>query len=77
MIDQEVSRLLSEAEDRARALLSDNRGALDAVIAALLEKETISGDDLGYIVSRTRQATSESGVVVGAPSTNSTPTGSA
>jgi cell division protease FtsH len=51
VIDQEVSRLLTEAEDRARALLSNNRDALDAVIAALLEKETISGDDLAQIVS--------------------------
>ena len=72
-----MSRLLTEAEDRARVLLSNNRSALDAVIAALLEKETISGEDLDAIVSRTRQATGESGVVVGAPSTNSTPMGSA
>src|ERR1700729_3044166 len=54
VIDQEVSRLLTEAEDRARVLLSNNRPALDAVIAALLEKETISGDDLMEIVDRTR-----------------------
>ena len=52
VIDQEVSRLLTEAEDRARVLLSDNRDALDAVIAALLEKETISGEELTDIVTR-------------------------
>ncbi|HEY1445998.1 MAG TPA: ATP-dependent zinc metalloprotease FtsH [Acidimicrobiales bacterium] len=57
VIDQEVSRLLSEAEDRARTLLSDNRPALDAVVAALLEKETISGDELADIVRRTQAAT--------------------
>jgi cell division protease FtsH len=57
VIDQEVSRLLTEAEDRARVLLSDNRDVLDAVIAALLEKETISGDDLAEIVGRVRTAT--------------------
>jgi cell division protease FtsH len=56
VIDQEVSRLLAEAEDTARALLSDNRDALDAVIAALLEKETISGEDLTEIVNRVRGA---------------------
>jgi cell division protease FtsH len=56
VIDQEVSRLLSEAEDKARGLLSDNRGALDAVIAALLEKETISGEDLTNIVRRAQSA---------------------
>ncbi len=56
VIDQEVSRLLTEAEDRARSLLSENRDALDAVIAALLDKETISGEDLTDIVSRVRRA---------------------
>jgi cell division protease FtsH len=65
VIDQEVSRLLSEAEGRARALLSDHRDALDAVTAVLLEKETISGDDLAEIVGRSHPATSASPVVVG------------
>jgi len=54
VIDQEVSRLLTEAEDRARGLLSDNRESLDAVIAALLERETISGEELTDIVNRVR-----------------------
>jgi cell division protease FtsH len=54
VIDQEVSRLLIEAEDRARVLLSDNRAVLDAVIAALLEKETISGDELAEVANRIR-----------------------
>jgi len=53
-IDKEVSRLLAEAEVRASALLSENRDALDAVVAALLEKETMSGQDLMDVV---RQAT--------------------
>jgi cell division protease FtsH len=56
VIDQEVSRLLSEAEERAGNLLRDNRGALDAVVGALLEKETISGDELVDIVNRTHAA---------------------
>ena len=72
VIDQEVSRLLTEAEDRAQGLLRDNRRILDAVIAVLLEKETISGDDLGNIVSGAREAASEDGIV-GAHSTNSKP----
>jgi cell division protease FtsH len=46
LIDQEVSRLLVEAEGRARALLTENRDALNAVINLLLERETISGEDL-------------------------------
>jgi cell division protease FtsH len=61
VIDQEVSRLLSEAEDRARTLLSDNRPPLDAVVAALLEKETISGEQLADIVNRTQAASDGQG----------------
>jgi cell division protease FtsH len=57
VIDQEVSRLLSEAEDRARSLLTDNRSALDAIVADLLEKETISGEELADIVNRRDAAT--------------------
>jgi cell division protease FtsH len=68
VIDQEVSRLLTEAEDTARALLSDNRDALDAVVAALLEKETISGEDLTEIVNRVRGAGNGRRVGVTAPS---------
>ena len=42
-IDEEVSRLLLEAEERARTLLTENRAALDGSLEVLLEKETISG----------------------------------
>jgi cell division protease FtsH len=52
IIDQEVSRLLSEAEERARALLIENRDALENVVAALLEKETISGEELANLVGK-------------------------
>src|ERR1700734_972310 len=55
IVDQEVSRLLTEAEERARVLLSDNRAALDAVIAELLEKETISGEELAETVALSQQ----------------------
>ena len=54
VIDQEVGRLLTEAEERAHQLLSEHRTALDAVIAALMEKETISGEELTEIVNRTQ-----------------------
>jgi cell division protease FtsH len=54
LIDQEVSRLLVEAEGRAHELLATNRPALDAVIEALLERETISGEELAAIVRRSR-----------------------
>jgi cell division protease FtsH len=71
VIDQEVSRLLSEAEDKARRLLSDNRDALDAVIAVLLEKETISGEELTDVVRQVRSSGDVSQSGVHASSSNS------
>ena len=46
VIDQEVERLLKEANERATTLLSDHREALDRVMALLLERETIDGGDV-------------------------------
>jgi cell division protease FtsH len=46
VIDAEVRRFVSGAEETARTLLSDHRGALDAVAERLLDKETIEGDEL-------------------------------
>ena len=46
MIDQEVERLLKEANERAITLLADHREALDKVTALLLERETIDGSDV-------------------------------
>jgi len=51
VIDEEVSRLLGEAERRATAVLSAHRAALDALIALLLERETIDGDELRAVVA--------------------------
>ena len=52
VIDEEVSRILSEAGERAQAILSERRVALDAVIDLLLEKETITGVELMDVVRR-------------------------
>src|SRR5580700_10264352 len=51
VIDEEVSRLLAEAEQRATAVLSAHRAALDALIALLLERETIDGEELRAVVA--------------------------
>jgi cell division protease FtsH len=73
VIDQEVSRLLGEAEERARNLLSENRSALDAVVAALLQKETISGAELADIVNRARAGSDGRGPGVDASSASASP----
>jgi cell division protease FtsH len=51
VIDEEVSRLLGEAEQRAATVLKENRPALDALIALLLERETIDGEELRAVVA--------------------------
>ena len=46
VIDEEVARLLREAEERATELLRTHREQFDRVVTALLEHETIDGSDL-------------------------------
>jgi len=51
-IDREVRRIVKEAYDRSRTLLTENRAALDAVSALLLEKETIDLADIRSVLDR-------------------------
>jgi cell division protease FtsH len=44
-IDREVRRLVNEAYDKARAILSEHRDILDTIARRLLEVETISRDE--------------------------------
>jgi cell division protease FtsH len=50
VIDEEVERILREQEVRAARLLQEHRRGLAAVAAALLEKETITGGEVGHLV---------------------------
>jgi cell division protease FtsH len=52
VIDEEVERILREQEDKARDTLREHRGGLDLVARALLEKETIDGDEVGRLVDQ-------------------------
>jgi len=54
VIDEEVTRLLKEADDRAGALLESRRDALEEVVALLLERETIDGEDVERVLSKER-----------------------
>jgi len=56
VIDEEVTRLLKEADDRAGALLESRRDALEEVVALLLERETIDGEDVERALGRERVA---------------------
>jgi cell division protease FtsH len=46
LVDQEVAALLAKAETRARDLLTSHRDALNRLTAALLEQETVTGDQV-------------------------------
>src|SRR5689334_1040622 len=46
LVDQEVAGLLTKAETRARDLLTSHREALTRLTAALLEQETVTGDQV-------------------------------
>jgi cell division protease FtsH len=54
VIDEEVSRLLREAEQRATDVLSTHRDALDRLTELLLEKETVDGSAVYALVGRSQ-----------------------
>jgi cell division protease FtsH len=50
IIDEEVRNLVEEAAKRANDILSERRKDLDAVASALLEYETLNGEEVGAIL---------------------------
>ena len=51
-VDREVQKLLHNAYEQAKTLLTENRSLLDEIALFLLEKETITGDELMAYVNR-------------------------
>ena len=52
IIDEEVSRLLKEADDRAAHILEEHRDVLDKVTSLLVEREAIDGADVYELAGR-------------------------
>ncbi len=50
-IDEEVRRIIREAYERAKEILMKNREKLDRLAQALIEKETLEGDELKAYLS--------------------------
>ncbi len=50
LIDQEVRRLIEEAEGKAKQILTDHLEDLHLIAKALLEYETLSNDEIGTIL---------------------------
>jgi cell division protease FtsH len=51
-IDAEVSRLMSEAHDRVKKILTEKREKLEILSQTLLEKETVLGDELKRLLEK-------------------------
>jgi cell division protease FtsH len=50
LVDVEVSRVIAEAYDRAKRALTEHLPLLHAVAAALLERETLTREDIGVLM---------------------------
>lgn len=51
-VDEEVKRILREAEDRARRIIEDNRETFDELVERLLDKEVLDGEEIYEIVGK-------------------------
>ena len=49
LVDSEVSRVIKEAYNRAKETLSENLDLLHRVAAALLDRETLTGEDVAAL----------------------------
>jgi cell division protease FtsH len=52
VVDEEVAKLLRQAEQRATAMLTEHRDALDRLVELLLERETVDGTDVDEVLGR-------------------------
>jgi len=59
LVDQEVAAILTQAETRARDLLTTHRDALAQLTVALLEQETVTGDQVRAIARTAMTTASE------------------
>ncbi len=50
LVDREIGRVLNEAYETARRLLTENRDTLEAIARALIERETLGRDELDVLV---------------------------
>jgi len=63
VIDEEVEKILREQEERCRVVLRENRRGLDLVARALLEHETIDGEEVQRLIELAREGTPIDSVV--------------
>ncbi|MFT4989987.1 MAG: cell division protease FtsH [Acidimicrobiales bacterium] len=66
VIDAEVSQILRDAEQRCYDVLTTNRYGLDLVARALLERETIAGDEVSRLLGVAQNTGSQDTVPINA-----------
>jgi cell division protease FtsH len=54
LMDQEIRRLLTDAESRAEEILKKNRGALDSLAEALIKEEVLERNDVERIIKESK-----------------------
>ncbi|MBI4060099.1 MAG: ATP-dependent metallopeptidase FtsH/Yme1/Tma family protein [Elusimicrobia bacterium] len=54
LVDEEVKRIVVEAQGKARGILSANKKALDELAQSLFDREVLSGDDVDLILAAAR-----------------------
>jgi cell division protease FtsH len=75
-VDDEVSRMLRQAEKRAVELLTEHRDVLDKLVELLLANETVNGEEVYALAGRTEPVRGE-GMTVAPDRVASTPSGPA
>ncbi len=71
LIDQEIAKILREAESKAEAILRENLDLLHTTAKILLAQETIEGDELDMIIKDYQRYRTESSTT-DEPSSSST-----
>ncbi len=49
-IDAEVGRIIQESYDKAKSILSENQEKVESLVKALLEKETLNGEEIDEVI---------------------------
>ncbi len=73
LVDDEIRRILREAERSCRELLVEYRHGLDLVARALLEHETISGDEVERLITVSRSGSAAEAEPESVPETEAQP----
>jgi cell division protease FtsH len=73
VLDDEVRRIVAEAHEEVVALLTGNRGRLDALASALLEHETLDEEDAYAAAGVTRPRASPAGKLAPAARSRTAP----